>query len=200
MPAAASEALAAPRQLARIVEESNACALPGCTIKYDSFMTVMWRAVARGHVAHEHAVFVAQGLRWGFTAGVDRSQLHGQRVFKNYKTAVDAMEQVGAATQERIDEGKSICLGDWGTLEKSLRSEVKDFYVAPLGAVAKALEPTKVRPATDHTKTGLNGATDMSFLKHSLTANRDVAWMLQTGYFMYVSDVEAAFTVLPLAP
>ena len=70
----------------------------------------------------------------------------------------------------------------------------------PLGAVPKPLEPTEMRPASDHTKTGLNHASDMSFLKHSLTAHKDVAWLLRTGYFMYVSDVEAAFTVLPLAP
>ena len=116
MPAAASEALAAPRQLARIVEESNACALPGCTIKYDSFMTVMWRAVARGFVGHDDAVFVAQGLRHGFEAGVQRNLLHGQRVFRNYRSALEAMPQVVRATQSRVDSGKTLVLGDWEVL------------------------------------------------------------------------------------
>ena len=37
------------------VEETNACALPGCAIKYDTFIPAMWRAVAHGHVEHEHA-------------------------------------------------------------------------------------------------------------------------------------------------
>ena len=198
--ASPSNGLARVRQLATQVEESNACSLPGCPIKYDSFLTVMWRAVARGYVEHEHAVFVAQGLKQGFTAGVKREELFGQRIFKNYKSAVDAMEQVGRATQGRIDDGKTLCLGDWGQVNESLRDEVKDFYVFPLGAVPKPLEPTEMRPASDHTKTGLNHASDMSFLKHSLTAHKDVAWLLRTGYFMYVSDVEAAFTVLPLAP
>ena len=32
------------------VEATNACALPGCAIKYDNFMHAMWRAVAHGHV------------------------------------------------------------------------------------------------------------------------------------------------------
>jgi hypothetical protein len=110
------------------------------------------------------------------------------------------MEQVGRATQARVNEGKTLCIGDWGEVKESLRDEVKDYYCAPLGAVPKPLEPTEVRPATDHTKTGLNGATELGMLRHSLTAHHDVAWLLQTGYFMYVSDVEAAFTVLPLAP
>ena len=50
------------------VEATNACALPGCAIKYDNFMHAMWRAVAHGHVEHAAASFVAGGLRHGFTA------------------------------------------------------------------------------------------------------------------------------------
>ena len=199
-PAPVGGGLAEVHRLTSLVEESNACALPGCTIKYDTFLPVMWKAVARGYVKHEHAVFVAHGLRHGFEAGIQRDQLHGQRVFKNYKTAVDAMEQVARATQGRVDTGKTLVLGDWGNLRDTLRETVKDFYLFPLGAVPKPLEPTEVRPASDHTKTGLNDATDMTFLQHHLTANRDVAWLLQQDYFMYVSDVEAAFPTLPLAP
>jgi hypothetical protein len=145
-------------------------------------------------------VFVADGLRNGFTAGVQREQLHGQRIFRNYKSCTDAMEQVGRATQARIDSGKTLCLGEWARVHETLRQEVQEFYCFPLGAVPKPLEPTEVRPASDHTRTGLNAATDMSRLKHALTAHQDVAWMLKTGYFMYVTDVEAAFPMLPLAP
>ena len=120
-----------------------------------------------------------EAMRHGFEAGIQRDQLHGQRVFKNYKTAVDAMEQVARATQGRVDTGKTLILGDWGNLRDTLRDNVKDFYLFPLGAVPKPLEPTEVRPASDHTKTGLNDATDMRFLQHHLSANRDVAWLLQ---------------------
>ena len=187
-------------QLTQLVNDHNACALPGCTIKYDSFMRVMWRAVARGYVEHRHAAFVARGLRYGFTAGVQKSELHGQRIFKNYKSAVEAMEQVGRATQKRIDAGKTICIGEWSRVHERLRTDVKDFYVCPLGAVPKPLEPTEVRPASDHTRTGLNASTCMDELKHALTANADVAWLLKQNYFMYVTDVEAAFPLLPLAP
>ena len=149
------DGFAAVAQLTKLVEETNACALPGCTIKYDSFMPILWRAVQRGWVAHDDAVFVADGLRHGFTAGVQRVELHGQRVFKNYKSAVVAMEQVGRATQARLDSGKSICLGEWSRVNSRLREEVKEFYIFPLGAVPKPLEPTEVRPASDHTRTGL---------------------------------------------
>ena len=58
-------------RLRRLVENENACALPGCTIKYDSFMTCMRRAVSRGYVHTRHAEFVEQGLRHGFTHRVN---------------------------------------------------------------------------------------------------------------------------------
>jgi hypothetical protein len=35
-------------------------------------------------------------------------------------------------------------------------------YIFPMGAVAKPLEPDKLRPTDDHTRTGLNAACDMS--------------------------------------
>ena len=57
-------------ELTQLVEETNACNLPGCSIKYDSFLTVMWRAVARGYVAHRDATYIAKSLRYGFDAGV----------------------------------------------------------------------------------------------------------------------------------
>ena len=72
-------------KLTKLVEEVNACALPGCTIKYEKFLPVMWRAVARGFVSHEHATFVARGLRHGFDAGVQRSKLKGRRARASLK-------------------------------------------------------------------------------------------------------------------
>ena len=143
-------------ELQRLVERSNACALPGCTIKYDTFLPIMWRAVARGFVEHRYAVFVANGLRHGFEAGGQRHLLRGQRVFKNYKSAVEAMPQVARATQKRIDSGKTLMLGTWLDKRRDLCDEIRDFFVFPIGAVPKPLEPTEVRPASDHTRTGLN--------------------------------------------
>ena len=67
-----------------------------------------------------------------------------------------------------------------------------------MGAVPKALEPNVFRPTDDHTRTGLNAATDMTHLRHGLTAYSDIAeWLLQ-NYFLRVSDVDNAFPMLPL--
>ena len=55
-------------RLRSVVEESTACALPGVSIKYDSFIPCMWQAVARG--------FVPRWRPWALAAG-DCGQEHG---------------------------------------------------------------------------------------------------------------------------
>ena len=71
-------------ELEQIVHEKNACALPGSTLKIDSFLPVLRRAVLRGFVRPEHAQFVEDGLLHGFDNGVDDSRLTGRRIFENY--------------------------------------------------------------------------------------------------------------------
>jgi len=61
--------LAEMARLRAVVESENACALPGCSIKYNSFLTVMWRAVQRGFVSQPDAVFTADGLGGGEGGG-----------------------------------------------------------------------------------------------------------------------------------
>ena len=71
-----------------------------------------------------------------------------------------------------------------------------------MGAVGKSVveyEDEK-RPADDHSRTGLNAATNMAGLSYSLDTYREVAHYLKQGYFMRVSDVAAAFPILPLNP
>ena len=188
-------------RLKDLVYETNACALPGVDIKYDSFVSCMWAAVRGGYVREDHAQFVADGLRWGFTFGVDLAALKGQRIFKNYDSTVAARGAVTRALMKRVTAGKTLCLGPWSeALVEYLRERFNDFFVFPMGAVPKALEPGEFRPTSDHSRTGLNAATDLSYLRHALTAYKDVAAFLQRGYFMYVSDVEAAFPMLPIHP
>ena len=125
------------------VEETNACALPGCAIKYDTFIPAMWRAVARGFVSHDAACFVGDGLRHGFTAGVDVPALArmGNRWFANYNTAVGARVAVRQAIMKRVDRGKTLSLGVWTSqLARQLRDTFTNTFIAPLGAVEKALE------------------------------------------------------------
>jgi hypothetical protein len=73
-------------------------------------------------------------------------------------------------------------------------------FIFPMGAVAKPLEPDKGRPTDDHTRTGLNAATDMTGLSHTLNSYDEMARRFLPGYSAHVSDVEAAFPVLPFAP
>ena len=50
------------------------------------------------------------------------------------------------------------------------------------GAVPKALEPGEVRPTSDHSATGLNSATDLDGLRHTLNAYEEIAWFIELDY------------------
>ena len=179
----------------------NACALEGVSVKYDSFIPCMWKAVRQGWVTEESAQFVADGLRHGFMCGVNPKHLQGHRWFKNYPGAIEARSAVTRATRKRVEAGKTICLGPWSSaLGSAIREHFPASAIFPMNAVPKPLEPGEMRPCSDHTRTGLNAATDLSFLQHSLDTYKEIAWFLKQDYFMRVSDVEQAFLLLPLHP
>ena len=195
--------LAAVDKLRSIVEVQNACALPGCSIKYNSFMSTMWRAVQRGFVAHYDATFIAEGLRHGFSLGVDVTKMRGHRRFSNYKSAIDAAASVAKAVRARVEAGKTLDLGGWTpTLDEALRAMYESTAIFPMGAVAKSVVEydDEKRPTDDHSRTGLNAATSMLGLRYSLDTYNEIAWYLKQGFFMRVSDVAAAFPLLPLNP
>ena len=96
------EGLALVEHYRQVVRDQGACALPGVSVKYDTFIPAMWRAVATGHVKHENACFLADGLRYGFTAGVDESQMTGHRWFSNYKSALERRDDVTRAIMKRV--------------------------------------------------------------------------------------------------
>ena len=184
------------------VERENACTLPGCTIKYDNFLHVMWRAVSRGYVRDEHARFVADGLRNGFGLGLSMERLFGtgRREFRNYPAAYENRSQVSSAISSRVKKQKTLCLGLWSNVRAELGALFADYFVFPMGAVPKPHDPTVFRPTSDHTRTGLNSMVVLGLLAHSLNVYPEVAWLLKQNYFMYVSDVEDAFMLIPLAP
>ena len=197
----AGEGFGVLHSLRACVERENACTLPGVPIIYENFIPVMWKAVAKGFVKHEHAVFVQDGLRNGFKAGVDIEKLKGHRWFRNYPTAMEAVEPVSRAIMKRVQAGKSLCLGPWSeAMGRALRATYPNTFIFPMSAAAKPLEPDEKRPTDDHTRTGLNAATDLSFLRHSLNTYAEISWFLKQDYFLRVSDVEGAFTILPLHP
>ena len=190
-------------RLRSLVEAEGACALPGCTVKYESFIQVMWSAVQRGFVPHYDATFVAEGLRNGFKLGVDTTQMRGHCQFNNYKSSVEAAVSVSKAVQERVDAHKTIDLGPWTLdLDSALRSLYPSSCIFPMGAVGKSVEEyfNEKRPTDDHTRTGLNAATDMRGLRYGLNTYRDIAEGFKKFFFMRVSDVKGAFPILPLHP
>ena len=181
-----------------VVETGNACDLPGVGIKYGPFLECMWRSVDRGFVDRDKALFCAEGLKSGFMCGVDVSLMTGHRWFKNYPPAIEARHAVTAAINERVVNKKTLALGTWTAgLGAVVRSMFRATAIAPINAVPKPMEPEKVRPTTDHTRTGFNAATSLEFLGHSLDTYNEIAHFLKSDYFMHVSDVDSAFPMLP---
>ena len=176
--------------------------MPGCSIRYDNFLSVMWRAVSRGYVHDHHARFVADGLRNGFGIGVPFEKLSGvgRREFRNYPAAYEHRPQVSASIYARVEKQKTVCLGLWSSVREQLREAFPDYFIFPMGAVPKPHDPSVFRPTSDHTRTGLNALIILGILAHTLNIYPDVAWLLKQNYFMYVSDVEDAFMLIPLAP
>lgn len=187
----------------RVVEEKGACALPGVSIKYDTFMPEMWRAVQRGFVSHDHAAFVAEGLRYGFRCGVDVSKMVGHRWFQNYPTTFPhaAHVQGYTAISKRVAAYKTLDLGLWSnSVGDAMRGMFDSTAIFPVGLTDKRHEPGVMRLVDDHTRTGLNAAALLGMLAHTLNAVPEIAGFLKQGYFMHVSDVDGAFTVLPFHP
>ena len=186
--------------LGDLVQREGACALPGVSLKYDTFLPVMWASVKAGFVSHEAALFVAHGLRYGFDLGVNTNSLQGHRWFRNYGTAVQARTAVTKAIDVRVLACKTMNLGVWNAeLAEAVQQTWGSSCIFPMGAVAKKIG-SDMRPTDDHTRTGLNAATDMSQLRHTLETYKEISTFFKHGYFMRVSDVEAAFPLLPLHP
>ena len=163
-------------------------------------MPIMMRAVARGYVRQEHADFVANGLRFGFDLGVDVSKLRGRRLFRNYPTALEARAAVTKATRARVEQGKSLQLFPFRAEDRTMLDRWPSWRIFPMGAVPKPMEPGEMRPFSDHSKTGMKDATDQELFRHTLTALKDIARFLKHMFYMRVSDVDAAFPLLPIAP
>ena len=186
--------------LKSLVERDGVCALPGCPMKFDRFFSMVHRAMSRGYIKDHVGHYVLNGFTNGFDLGARLETLKGQRVFQNYPTAVAARDSVSNAIESRVHRSKSICLGLWDALEAQLRSSFPDFFIFPMGAVPKPHKPDVMRPTSDHTRTGFNAATVLGILGHSLDAYRQLEHLFHRNAFMTVSDVEDAFSYIPLAP
>ena len=195
--------LAELTRLQELVASEGACSLPGCTLDFGRIVPVLQRAVVRGFVTLDVAQHTFRGLRFGYTGGAIREKLErmGPRLFQNYKSALDARPAVIKALSKRVAVQKTLVVGKWSqSLYKSLSSQFNSWFVFPLSAVDKPLEPGEKRPCSDHSRTGLNDCCDLTNLRHSLDTYNEIAARFLKGYFMHVSDVADAFPTLPLAP
>jgi len=154
--------------------------------------------VSAGLVEAEDAAFVLHGISNGFDMAVDHLKMLGRRVHKNYSTAYEHKEKVHNAMLKRVGAGKTVRLGAFNGHPADLPPGAGT--VVPLGAVSKKLDPDSVRPISDHTKTGLNDAVDLSGLQHTLDTYNEISRALKPGYYMRVEDVDGAFPNLPLSP
>ena len=184
--------LAAVAELRARVFSTSACdAIPGCPIKIDKFLPRMWSAVAKGFIPQAEGEQLQEGLLRGFKLGVDPSLMAGHRWFSNYPSATTTgRTSVAAAVAKRVDAGKTLALGPMTDgLAHALRSTFTASSIFPLGAAAKALLPGQTpdqlewRPTSDHTRTGLNAATDMTGLRFALTALEEISWFFSTDHF-----------------
>ena len=180
----------------------GAYALPGVSIAYDVFTPIMWRAVSRGFVSPLEAVFVQNGLRWGFDLGFVPDKMVGKRFFTNYSSALEAREAVSKNLHGRLRSQKSYSLFpiDSRSVRGDLSSFLPSWCVFPLGAVEKPNEPGAYRPISDHARTGFNDASNDDHLRHSLATVPAIGRLLQASFHMSVDDVDAAFPLLPLSP
>ena len=94
---------------------------------------------------------------------------------------------VRAAVGKRVDAGKTLALGPMTDgLARAIRCAYTSSCIFPMGAVAKALLPGQTsdqlewRPTSDHTRTGLNAATDMTGLRFALEALDEVSWFFSS--------------------
>ena len=127
--------------LTALVDVPHACAPPGRTIKRDTFLPVLWKAVARGCVTHERTVFGARGVRCGLDSGVQRDQLHGQRINLELHNRCGGH---GAGREGHSRESgfmENVGLAKLGQSTRKFERDMTDFYLLPLGAVPRLRRP-----------------------------------------------------------
>jgi hypothetical protein len=193
------EAATRLQALAQQVQEFGACSLPGVSIDFGRLRPLIERAAAKGFVTKKDALFVLDGLWYGFDLGIDVTKLKGKRWFRNYTSAEEHREKVTDSIRQRVVAHKTVALCPCAFRDARLLPWAS-CRVFPMGSVPKPMEPDTVRVVSDHTKSGLKDATDDSALKHTLNANEEIAAFFRRGYVMRMMDVSGAFPLLPLAP
>ena len=181
---------------AKHITEVGVSKLDGYKLNLPLFEQKLPLCVKAGLLTQANVDYVLNGLRFGFDLGIDDSKMPGRRVYKNYASAYECKDKVHRALSKRVSAGKTLRLGAFHGDPRDL--PVGNGVVVPQGAVPKG--PDSARPISDHTKTRLNKAVDLSEVEHTLNTYNEIAEELKSGYAMRVEDVDAAFPNLPLAP
>ena len=196
--AARDERWSAYAELRERVEREGVACMRGNTLDTQKYVRKLVELVAEGSFPHDDAEYLIKALVHGADLGVDETRLPGKVVYKNYKSAFENKEKVTDALRDRVVTGKTLKLGSFDGRATNLPGSVG--RVVPMGAVPKKLEPDKVRPFSDHTKSQFNAASNPTRVKHTLNTYEEIAYELRPGYAMRVEDVDGAFPTIPLHP
>ena len=185
-------------KLIREFETGKVPCLKGNTINLVMFEADLNDAVGRGFCLRSDADYILHGLSEGFDLEHDEALMpDGAKFYPNYSTAYDNAEKVTDALRDRVLKGKTIKLGTW---HEGDPFPTHTGCNVPQGAVPKKMEPDKMRPYSDHTKTLFKSASDQSSLKHTLNTYNEISEALKPGYYMRVEDIDGAYPTLPLHP
>ena len=188
-------------ELQRRVYESGIGSLPGSTLNTTKLVPLLQKAVRASTISPERYDRMMSLLRYGADLFIDQDYLRQHlpaRVYRrNYPTAYDNVAAVSDAIRSRVRLGRTLKLGYFKRCEFA-DLPVSQAIIFPLGAVEKPHEKNVFRPFGDHTKSRLNEAGRP--WKHSLDALNELKRKLSRGKFMRMSDIDGAFTLLPLVP
>ena len=182
----------------QLIDSEGVSALEGHTLNISTFEDLLPKAVAQGLVTQPDAEFIISGITSGFSLDIDETKMGKAKIYKNYSSALDNAELITSALSKRVKGGKTLKLGNWWK-GASLPTGSEKGCNVPQGGVPKKLERDVIRPISDHTKTLLNSAVDLSRVAHTLDTYNEIATELKTGYSMRVEDIDGAFPILPLA-
>lgn len=174
--------------------------LPGIQLQVDQYVPLLQKAVRSSTITPDQYRRMMNLFRFGADLFIDQEYLTTHlpsRVFRrNYPTALENCSAVHDAICSRVSAGKTFKIGRF-TPSDFKRLPVSQAIVFPLGAVPKP-GGVEYRPFGDHTKSRLNEAARP--WKHSLDALNELKRKLYRGRFVRMSDIDGAFTLLPLVP
>ena len=188
-------------RLEELVATEGVGALPGCSLRPSFLLPRLHKAHASGVLSLERVTRAVSVLTRGADLFVDKQYLNSHllaRLFRsNYPTAFENKHAVNVAIAARVTAGRTLKVGLFKRSDFA-KLPVTQAIIFPLGAVPKPHDKTEYRPFGDHTKSRLNEAGRP--WKHSLDALNELKRKLSRNRFLRMSDIDGAFTLLPLVP